>query len=181
MSKASRLTRTIPACVTDVIGRDDSPVAASSTPLALVTIRTVIAFVRIRFRKSLVKIDRNGLPRSWNNNDSAICEESQHPPFYCVTVPTPPRPSKTPARISRNAWQVFLSNRTEADFPAWREQRDWTTRKYALWDAGKRLEPLSFGPGKPAHRFRRCLCGEIFDMHLPEAVLAHVPPIRRHV
>jgi len=61
MSKASRLTQTIPACVTDVIGRDDSPVAASSTPLALVTIRIVIAFVRIRFRKSLVKIDRNGL------------------------------------------------------------------------------------------------------------------------
>jgi hypothetical protein len=47
----------------------------------------------------------------------------------------------------------------------------------ALWDAGKRLEPPGYGPGKPAHRFRRCLCGEIFDMHLPEGVLAHVPHI----
>jgi hypothetical protein len=108
MSKASRLTRTIPACVTDVIERDDCPVAASSTPPALVTIRIMIAFVRIRFRKPLVKIDRNGLPRSWDNNDSAICEESQHPPFYCVTVPAPLRPSRqraassTPAR-SRSA------------------------------------------------------------------------------
>jgi hypothetical protein len=32
------------------------------------------------------------------------------------------------------AWQVFLSNRTEADFQAWRNQRDWTALKYALWD-----------------------------------------------
>ena len=75
------------------------------------------------------------------------------------------------------AWQVLLSNRTEADFQAWRDQRDWTARKYALWDAGKRLEPPSYGPGKPAHRFRMCPCGEIFDMHGPEAVLVHVPHI----
>src|SRR5467141_2779747 len=27
-----------------------------------------------------------------------------------------------------HAWQVFLSNRTEADFQAWRDQRDWTER-----------------------------------------------------
>jgi hypothetical protein len=40
------------------------------------------------------------------------------------------------------AWRVFLSNRTEADFQAWRDQRDWTARKYALWDAGKKLERL---------------------------------------
>jgi hypothetical protein len=38
------------------------------------------------------------------------------------------------------AWKVFPSNRTEADFQAWRDQRDWTARKYALWDAGKRLD-----------------------------------------
>jgi hypothetical protein len=39
------------------------------------------------------------------------------------------------------AWAVFLSNRTKADFQAWRDARDWTARKYALWDAGKRLPP----------------------------------------
>jgi hypothetical protein len=57
-----------------------------------------------------------------------------------------------------SAWQVFLSKRTEADFQAWRDQRDWTARKYALWDVGKRLEPPNYGPGKPAHRFRKCPC-----------------------
>jgi hypothetical protein len=36
------------------------------------------------------------------------------------------------------AWRVFLSKRTEADFKAWREQRDWAARKYAAWDVGKR-------------------------------------------
>jgi hypothetical protein len=40
------------------------------------------------------------------------------------------------------AWKIFLSKRTEADFRAWRDQRDWTARKYALWDAGKKLEHL---------------------------------------
>jgi hypothetical protein len=35
------------------------------------------------------------------------------------------------------AWPVFLSKRTEADFQAWRHDRDRTARKYALWDAGK--------------------------------------------
>jgi broad specificity phosphatase PhoE len=34
-------------------------------------------------------------------------------------------------------WRVFLSKRTESDFQAWRDQRDWTARKYALWDTGK--------------------------------------------
>jgi hypothetical protein len=39
------------------------------------------------------------------------------------------------------------------------------------------LEPPSYGPGKPAHRFRKCPCGEVFDMHGPEEVLVHVPHI----
>jgi hypothetical protein len=53
------------------------------------------------------------------------------------------------------AWQVFLANRTEADLQAWRHERDWTVRKYALSDAGEHLEPPSHGPGKPARRFRK--------------------------
>src|SRR5882757_1114092 len=75
------------------------------------------------------------------------------------------------------AWRVFLSNRTEADFQAWRDERDWTARKYALWDAGKRLEPPSYGPGKLAHRFRKCPCGEVFVMHGPEEVFLHLPHV----
>src|SRR5438477_1420133 len=35
------------------------------------------------------------------------------------------------------AWPVFLANRTEADFQAWRDQRDFTTRKYAAWERGE--------------------------------------------
>jgi hypothetical protein len=91
--------------------------------------------------------------------------------------PTPPRPSTRSAPIFERAWQAFLSKRTEADFQAWRDQRDWTARKYALWDAGKRLEPPSYGPGKPCSRFMKCPCGEVFDMHGPEEVFLHLPHI----
>jgi hypothetical protein len=75
------------------------------------------------------------------------------------------------------AWRVFLSNRTEADFQEWRDERDWTARKYALWDAGKRLEPPSYEPGKPCSRFRKCPCGEIINMQGPEGVFLHLPHI----
>jgi hypothetical protein len=37
------------------------------------------------------------------------------------------------------AWDVFLSKRTDADFKAWRDQRDWTERKYEAWAAGRRV------------------------------------------
>jgi hypothetical protein len=40
------------------------------------------------------------------------------------------------------AWKIFLSKRTEADFEAWRDQRDWTERKYAMWERGERLLQL---------------------------------------
>ena len=34
-----------------------------------------------------------------------------------------------------SAWRAFLSNRTEADFQAWRDEQNWTERKYAMWEA----------------------------------------------
>jgi hypothetical protein len=37
------------------------------------------------------------------------------------------------------AWRVFLSNRTEADFQAWRRQHDWTAEKYRRIDRGERM------------------------------------------
>jgi hypothetical protein len=73
------------------------------------------------------------------------------------------------------AWRTFLANRTEADFQEWRDQRDWTARKYALLDAGKRLEPPSYGPGKPCSKFMRCVCGEVFAMYEPAESQMHVP------
>jgi hypothetical protein len=35
----------------------------------------------------------------------------------------------------------FLSNRTEADFQAWRDGRDWTAEKYRRSDRGERMPP----------------------------------------
>jgi hypothetical protein len=39
------------------------------------------------------------------------------------------------------AWWVFLSSRTEADFQAWRDQREWTTEKCRRFDRGERMPP----------------------------------------
>jgi hypothetical protein len=73
------------------------------------------------------------------------------------------------------AWKLFLANRTKADFQAWRDQRDWTARKYALWDPGKRLPPNEWEPGKPCNIFMKCRCGEIFNSHRLEETMVHVP------
>jgi hypothetical protein len=44
------------------------------------------------------------------------------------------------ARVDfETAWRVFLSNRTEADFQAWQDNRDWTAEKYRLFDRGERM------------------------------------------
>jgi hypothetical protein len=37
------------------------------------------------------------------------------------------------------AWRVFLAKRTEMDFQAWRDQRDWTAEKYRRLDRGERM------------------------------------------
>jgi hypothetical protein len=66
---------------------------------------------------------------------------------------------------------VFLSNRTEADFLAWRDQRDWTERKYAIWERGERL------PSQLPCSLMKCPCGETFDSHRLEHTLIHVPHI----
>ncbi len=69
------------------------------------------------------------------------------------------------------AWRVFLSNRTEADFQAWRDQRDWTARKYAMWERGERM------PTQRPGSMMRCPCGELFDSHRHEHTLIHVSHI----
>jgi hypothetical protein len=44
------------------------------------------------------------------------------------------------ARIEfEKAWRLFLSHRTEAEFQAWRDQRDWTAEKYRRFDRGERM------------------------------------------
>jgi hypothetical protein len=78
----------------------------------------------------------------------------------------PPRLTR-PAPISR----VFLSNRTEADFQAWRDARDWTAWRYAMWERGERL------PSQNPNSMMTCPCGEFFDSHDPEGSYVH----RRHI
>jgi len=56
------------------------------------------------------------------------------------------------------AWRIFLPTRTEADFQAWREQRDRTAWKYAMWDAGMKM-PTQRPDGKS-----RCFCGAEIDI-----------------
>jgi hypothetical protein len=67
------------------------------------------------------------------------------------------------------AWQVFLAKRTEANFQAWRDEQDWTARKYAMWDAGEKL------PTQKPSSLMRCPCGEVFDSHRLDQTVIHVP------
>jgi hypothetical protein len=69
------------------------------------------------------------------------------------------------------AWRVFLANRTEADFHEWRHARDWHEKKYAMWAAGEKL------PSQKPSSLMRCPCGEVFDSHLIEDTMVHVPHI----
>jgi hypothetical protein len=52
------------------------------------------------------------------------------------------------------AWRVMLPKLTEADFEAWRQQRDYTAWNYAMRDAGLKT-PTATGTG-----ISKCLCGE---------------------
>jgi len=69
------------------------------------------------------------------------------------------------------ACHIFLSKRTEADFQAWRDARDWTAQKYAMWEAGEKF------PSQRPNSLMRCPCGEVFDSHRLENTLIHVPHI----
>ena len=51
------------------------------------------------------------------------------------------------------AWRVFSAKRTEADYEAWRDQRDQTAWKYAMWDAGLKM------PTQMRDGVARCFCG----------------------
>jgi hypothetical protein len=72
-------------------------------------------------------------------------------------------------REFQRAWRVVLSTRTDADFQAWRDARDWTERKYAMWARGEKL------PSQIFSSLMRCPCGETFDSHRLEHTMIHVP------
>ncbi len=77
------------------------------------------------------------------------------------------------------AWNVLLPKKTEADFQECRDWHAWTDYKYALWDAGKKLPPNEWEPGKPCSIWIKCECGEIFNSHSLEANLIHLPHIQK--
>jgi hypothetical protein len=63
------------------------------------------------------------------------------------------------------AWRVFLSNRTEADFREWREAQAFTSWKYRMWDTGHRL-PTQSTDGRS-----KCFCGASLTIgNLPDHV-----------
>jgi hypothetical protein len=62
---------------------------------------------------------------------------------------------------------VFSAKRTEADYQAWRDQRDWTERKYAMWKRGERM------PSQMPSSLMTCPCGETFDSHDPGGSYVH--------
>ncbi len=65
------------------------------------------------------------------------------------------------------AWARFRAKRTEADFEAWRHQRDWTARKYAMWERDERL------PSQIPASMMGCPCGARFDSHDPTGSYVH--------
>ena len=69
------------------------------------------------------------------------------------------------------AWQAVLPNLTEAAFQQWRDQRDWTERKYEMWARGEKL------PSQIPSSRMLCACGETFDSHSPAENQTHAPHI----
>jgi hypothetical protein len=51
------------------------------------------------------------------------------------------------------AWRIFSAKRTEADYQAWLDDRDWHARKRAMWAAGAIRIPYS----KRSALSRKCL------------------------
>jgi len=41
--------------------------------------------------------------------------------------------------LGHRAWRTFSARRTEADYQAWRDHRDWIARKYAMRDRGEQV------------------------------------------
>ena len=72
---------------------------------------------------------------------------------------TYPRPLRRPVPISGARGKCSCQSEPRPTFRRWREQRDWTAPKYALWDAGElRLtaaavaEPISQSPNSAGGR-----------------------------
>jgi hypothetical protein len=85
----------------------------------------------------------------------------------------PRRPLSKPVRILRSSGDGSLPGARRPDYQAWRDQRDWTARKYAMWERGERM------PSQKSNSLMRCACAETFDSHRLAHTLIHVPHITR--
>jgi hypothetical protein len=65
------------------------------------------------------------------------------------------------------AWQRLLRTRTEANCQEWRDQRDWTAKKYAMWARGELM------PSQRPNSMMTCPCGQRFDSHDPAGSYEH--------
>jgi hypothetical protein len=65
------------------------------------------------------------------------------------------------------AWAILLPRRTEADFQVWRDQRNWTAKKYAMQPRGEMMS------SQRPNTMMRCPCGETFDSHDPAGSYIH--------
>jgi hypothetical protein len=65
------------------------------------------------------------------------------------------------------AWRVFLSKRTEVDFQEWRDQRDWTARKYAHVGSRRRV---AVAAAISVHLFQIARLPAQVQISLPRAV-----------
>jgi hypothetical protein len=72
------------------------------------------------------------------------------------------------------AWCELTATKTEADFQEWRDQRDRTARKYAMWARGEKL------PSQIPSSMMRCACGVRFDSNvLPQNLISSAAHLRR--
>ena len=75
----------------------------------------------------------------------------------------------TARRRFEAAWRDLSATKTEADYQAWRDQRNRTAPKYASWARGEK-------PAAP-NSMMKCACGIRFDSHVMAANLVHLPHI----
>jgi hypothetical protein len=65
------------------------------------------------------------------------------------------------------AWRIFLAQRTEADFEAWRRDRESRAEIRAIHARGETL------PSEIPSSLMRCVCGVTFDSHKPAESYDH--------
>jgi hypothetical protein len=76
----------------------------------------------------------------------------------------------------RAAWDRIV---TPLDIVWMRATTEATETKYRQFDKGdRRAAAIEIEPGKPADRFKRCACGEAFDMQSLVETKVHVPHIK---